>query len=577
MFGSGGQVINMPSHEAQWGLAEMTTPGKKTGKRFAGQPIALQAYKKDEIGITDQIEVDGLNTTIGKLMVNDKIPEKFRDHGVVFNKNNTRAMAKKVIMSKPSSVPGMVNTWKDLGNDFAYKNGFTIGIEDLNIKPAERSRLARYGASAIRIAKDKEALVEKLGPELNEKFVDSLTSKDIKGNSIVRMMKSGGRGDKENFRQMLGIYGSMGGPKGSTLPYINTGNFAQGMDFPEYLGSLYSGRSSIVATYKGVPLGGEFAKESVNSTIDIVISEKDCGTKNGIVVDRGDEAQLFGRYRVGQEKLGPIKSSREIRTKQVKIRSPLTCEAKSGVCQICYGLNDNVEMPVVGDNIGVHAATSLSEPVTQLLLRQFHAGAGANKELGNAYDQVRGLFFGAKNIKNQATLSEAEGKVGEITPAPAGGHLVMVENKEHFVPAARNLLVKKKKMTEALRTIYDDVANVAPHHMETAVLALTKHTRVLGSGDSLTWEVGDTPLLSTVRYENKALKRPIVHEPFFSSASSITLLKRSYLDQIGRKEIKKATQRGVAQGWTDELKSHSPLRPWLLGSSDFSVGSRGEY
>jgi DNA-directed RNA polymerase subunit beta' len=607
MFGSGGSVINMPAHEAQWGLAEMTAPGKKTAKKFAGQQKAIDAYRSGKIDITDVIQVGNLTTTVGKILVNASIPKKYQDHSTVFDKGATKKLAKKIIVDYPTYVPGMVNNWKDLGNEYAYQNGFTIGVDDLSISKGTRDRMAERAASRVKMSTNKAATSEQVGEDVNKEFVDSLRPVEKKNNAIFRMMKSGARGDKGNFQQLLGIYGSMKGPGGRTMPFLNKGNLSQGMSFPDYLGTLYQGRESIVATYKGVPLGGEFAKEAVNSAIDILITEKDCGTDQGIVVDRDDEKQLLGRFIVGQESKGPITSSKDIRTKQVRIRSPLTCEASNGVCRICYGLNDNMKMPQIGDNIGVHAATSLSEPVTQLLLRQFHAGAGTSKSLGTAYDRVKGLFFMPETIKNKAVLAQNTGEVEDIKPGPAGGDIIQISNAEHFIPETGDRLVNKgdivqqgqpissgiphpkevfrlrgvdatrKQLLGDLKDIYDSVADVAPHHFETSILALTNNTRVLDPGDNKEYEVGDVALLSGVRSKNKTLKNPIQHEPFIKGARAIPTLKKDFLTQVSRREIKKAVQRGAGQGWRSEIRGFSPLNPWIMGDFDARTGPRGEY
>jgi DNA-directed RNA polymerase subunit beta' len=607
MFGAGGSVINMPAHEAQWGLAEMTAPGKPTTKKFASQQKAIEAYHNGVIGITDIIQAGNLTTTVGKILVNASIPQKYQDHKAIFDKNLTKTLAKKIIVDYPTYVPGMVNTWKDLGNEYAYQSGFTIGIDDLSISKATRDRLAEHAASQVKIATDKPGASERLGEEINKEFIDSLRPVDKKNNAIYRMMKAGARGDRGNFQQLLGIYGPMKGAGGRTMPFLNKGNLSQGMSFPDYLGTLFQGRESIVATYKGVPLGGEFAKETVNSAIDVLITEKDCGTSSGILVARDDEKQLLGRFIVGQESQGPITSSSSIKTRHVKIRSPLTCEAKNGVCRICYGLNDNMHLPQIGDNIGVHAATSLSEPVTQLLLRQFHAGAGTSKSLGTAYDRVRGLFFMPENIKNKAVLAQHSGEVTDVRPGPAGGDVIQIQNAEHFIPESGSRLVGKgdivqrgqpissgiphpkevfklrgidatrKQLLGDLRDIYENVADVSPHHFETSILALTNQTRILEPGDNKEYEPGDVALLSEVRNKNRTLKNSIVHEPFITGAKVIPTLKKDFLTQVSRREIKKAITRGAGQGWRSPIRGYSPLNPWILGSFSETIGPRGEY
>jgi hypothetical protein len=265
-------------------------------------------------------------------------------------------------------------------------------------------------------------------------------------NSFVQMASSGARGSKSQVAQINYAPGLLSDHNGDVILHPVLGNYGQGMEFADYWTTLYGARKGSLDKQLMTSKPGALNKEIVNTAMNIVIGSKDCGTKHGIPMNTED-AHLIGRYLtdgtlVTKANIDSIRKHH----KEVIIRSPAMCELPQGVCQICYGLDSEHNHSSIGTNIGIQAAQSLSEPLTQSAMKTFHTGgiASASGGVFGGFETVANFLQAPETFKNKAILSKHNGMVESITPGSAGGWHININGENHFVnPRSGNLLVKK--------------------------------------------------------------------------------------------------------------------------------------
>ena len=255
-------------------------------------------------------------------------------------------------------------------------------------------------------------------------------------NPIYMMANSGARGSMNQIRQLAGMRGLMANTAGKTIEIPIKSNFREGLSVLEYFISTRGARKGMADTALRTADSGYLTRRMVDVCQDVIIREKDCGTSEGVwasaVYDRGQMVESFGTAIHGRFPAAPITdpatgellfdTDHMLMPEDAKvleahgihkafIRSVLTCEASTGVCAKCYGINLAIGMPVnAGEAVGVIAAQSIGEPGTQLTMRTFHTGGVAGDDITQGLPRVEELFE-ARKPKKMAVLSETSGTV----------------------------------------------------------------------------------------------------------------------------------------------------------------------
>src|SRR5262249_54600276 len=181
----------------------------------------------------------------------------------------------------------------------------------------------------------------------------------------------GARGNQEQLRQLAGMRGLMARPSGQVVSRPVTSSLREGLSVLEYFSSTHGARKGLTDTALKTAEAGYLTRKLIDVAQNVVVSMHDCGTIRGIETD-----SLRGRVLVSGQ--GPLTEEQATRMKEsggVRVRSPLTCAAPSGVCRLCYGLDLSTgELVEEGTAVGIVAAQSIGEPGTQLTLRTFHLG-----------------------------------------------------------------------------------------------------------------------------------------------------------------------------------------------------------
>ncbi|MEW6517476.1 MAG: DNA-directed RNA polymerase subunit beta' [candidate division FCPU426 bacterium] len=487
-----GRPIIVPSQDIVLGCYYLTKelPGAKgEGRVFSSSEEVLIALAAGELSHHAKIKVrtEGkrLEITAGRVYFNEVVvPRSLRYVNKLLNKKeltNLVAMCFKRLGTYETVM--MLDRMKEIGFEFATRAGITVGMDDIQV-PANKPSL-------ITLAKKEVAEIERqyqqgviTDGERYNKVIDIWThttdniadvmmeglSQDRSGfNPIFMMADSGARGSKMQIRQLAGMRGLMAKPQqkitgqvGEIIESPIVANFREGLTVLEYFISTHGARKGLADTALKTADAGYLTRRLVDVAQDVIISEDDCGTLNGIsigAIREGSEVieplkeRILGRValdnvvdllsdevlvRSGQEITEEISEKIENAVvEKIRIRSVLTCESKRGVCAKCYGRNlATGRMVEVGEAVGIIAAQSIGEPGTQLTLRTFHIGGTASRVLEISKIEVKNdgivRFHNARLIQNsegngivlnrnaELGIYDDRGSERELYPLPYG-------------------------------------------------------------------------------------------------------------------------------------------------------------
>lgn len=383
--------------------------------------------------------------TAGILIINDMLPSdvRFSTTSPIDSKEFKRKM--KLFAKKyPDRYAKTISKIAHVGEKMAFYLGANVGPEDLKANSTQTKKLI----SKIEKEMNKAKTIDKKRDILLSGFnkAVSLTSKiNEDKNEMAQQVKSGSRGKPAQFARMA--IGPIYAVDMNQLPKptLIKNNFTNGLNSQEYFNVSSQGRFSSVQAANATSEPGALGKVLIANTDDQTVTMIDCGTSNGIFMDSSDR-HILGRFEAGTNKLIDETYFKELskKKKKVKVRSPNTCQAKKGVCAKCYGLKPDGKLPSVGDNVGIIAAQTIGQVLTQMTLSTKHSTMGKKDS-----DEVAGVE-GFKAIANSpasftgaAIVSLENGVVSNIEKAPQGGNYVVIEKKKYYV--SPNLKVKVKK------------------------------------------------------------------------------------------------------------------------------------
>ena len=442
-----GAPITVPSQDMVLGLYYITKlrPGAKgEGLIFYGPEEAIIAYNERRVDIhapikviVDDVDETGMmikhmvETSVGRVIVNEIIPTEVGFVNIVISKKTLRDIISRVIKRVGMArACDFLDGIKNLGYRMAYEGGLSFNLDDIII-PKEKAEIVKKGNDEIEqitmnynmgFITDNERYNQVIDTwthvnhDLKSTLMKQMTEADQGFNAVFMMLDSGARGSADQIAQLAGMRGLMAKPQkagaeGAQIienPILS--NFKEGMSVLEYFISTHGARKGLADTALKTADAGYLTRRLVDVSHDVIITEEDCGTLRGLVctaLKDGDEVisslseRILGRVSVhdiihpttgklivaaGEEITEPIAAEIEASPiESVEIRSVLTCESRHGVCMKCYGRNlATSRMVQKGEAVGVIAAQSIGEPGTQLTLRTFHAGGIAANAAANA-------------------------------------------------------------------------------------------------------------------------------------------------------------------------------------------------
>ncbi|HZT74969.1 MAG TPA: DNA-directed RNA polymerase subunit beta' [Terriglobales bacterium] len=462
VFGSAEDVLIA----LEMGEVETMTPIRL---RYSGELIDLNtAFDNQDVVRADKQTVKDhfIDTTVGTVILNDHLPQGMPFVNGLLKKRGLSSLVNYAYLTfgLEHSVK-MLDEIKALGFNAATRAGISIGIDDLVI-PANKQALVKdaekqvvevqkqYLDGAITNGERYNKVVEiwsNITERVSDEMFGVLEKQDREGtvNPVYIMADSGARGSKQQIRQLSGMRGLMAKPSGEIIETPITANFREGLTVLQYFISTHGARKGLADTALKTADSGYLTRRLVDVAQDVIISEIDCGTVDGIyvsaIVDSGEIVESLRDRIVGRVSLERIKDyegstivevNQEITEdlaariqnagiERVLIRSVLTCESKRGVCVMCYGRNlASGKLVELGEAVGVIAAQSIGEPGTQLTMRTFHIGGTASKVSEQSRQESK-----SKGFVRFLNLATVRSKEGDLVVMNRNGSIAVVDDK----------------------------------------------------------------------------------------------------------------------------------------------------
>jgi DNA-directed RNA polymerase subunit beta' len=499
-----GQPITVPTQDMVLGLYYLTKAkkgGKGEGRVFANTeevlmalearevetltPIRLRytgpvldmttAYDDQDLTHTEPVQYDKqyISTTVGRAILNDALSDGMPYVNGLLKKKGIGQLVNYCYLNLGLEVTvKMLDRIKDLGFNYATRSGLSVGLDDMVIpdtkytvvRDAEKQVIAvqqQYLDGAITNGERNNKVIQiwsSVTEKVADEMFDNMKNADKEGmmNPIYIMADSGARGSKQQIRQLSGMRGLMAKPSGEIIETPITANFREGLTVLQYFISTHGARKGLADTALKTADSGYLTRRLVDVAQDVIVSEQNCGTVEGIyvgpIVESGEIIEPLRDRIIGRVSLEKIKDfegqvivevNQEISEdfanaiqgagiEKVKIRSVLTCESKRGVCILCYGRNlASGRMVELGEAVGVIAAQSIGEPGTQLTMRTFHIGGTASRV--SQQSSLDAKNPGTVRFLNMLTV---RAKSGDLVAMNRSGAIAIVDErgreKEHY-------------------------------------------------------------------------------------------------------------------------------------------------
>ncbi len=504
-----GDPIIVPSQDIVLGIYYMTRDkpyAKGENSSFASREEVRCAYDYGEVGLHAKIQVringERVKTTVGRVLLSEVLPEElpFASINRVMNK---KALAQLIdLCYRKAGVKATVllaDRLKDLGYQFATRSGLSISINDMVVPQAKSQILDHAFEAVMEIDRQyNEGLITegekynkavdiwaKATEDVAAEMMREIATEEITGtdgvtkqieafNPIYMMADSGARGSKDQMRQLAGMRGLMAKPSGEIIPTPITANFREGLTVLQYFVSTHGARKGLADTALKTANSGYLTRRLVDVSQDVIISEHDCGTLDGIQVEAlreaGEEIQRLGERILGRiahdDIIDPVTAEvlltagseideaaviriEEAGIERVSIRSALTCRSLRGICAMCYGRDlAQGKLAQIGEAIGIIAAQSIGEPGTQLTMRTFHIGGTASKNIERT--SITNRYPGTVRFLNLNTVRNREGDLvamnrnGEISIVSEAGR----ERERYIINYGAKLKVTNGQQVE---------------------------------------------------------------------------------------------------------------------------------
>jgi DNA-directed RNA polymerase subunit beta' len=570
-----GEPIIVPSQDVVLGLYYMTRErvgAKGEGMAFSDVAEVHRAYESRNIDLQAKVKVrlvehvrdaSGqlvknvrvVNTTAGRALLSEILPK-----GLSFDAIN-QDMTKKIISGTINACYRTVGLKETVvfadqlmytGFQYATRSGVSIGVDDM-VVPQQKTKILATADKEVKEIQEQyssglvtngerynkvvdiwsrtndqvaKAMMEKLGTdEVSDAKGNKVRQKSF--NSIFMMADSGARGSAAQIRQLAGMRGLMAKPDGSIIETPITANFREGLNVLQYFISTHGARKGLADTALKTANSGYLTRRLVDVAQDLVVTEIDCGTINGLsitpIVEGGDVVEGLGERVLGRvvsedvvvassgevlvkagalidEKL--VKLLEKMGIDQVMVRSPITCETRYGVCAQCYGRDLGRGHRInIGEAVGVIAAQSIGEPGTQLTMRTFHVGGAASRAAA-----ANGVEVKSKGTIRLHNIKTVRHEKGHLVAVSRSGELGVVdefgrERERYKIPYGATITVNDADIVTAGQA----VANWDPHThpVVTEVAGMIKFSDFV-DGITVTSQVDDvTGLTSTVVLDPK--------------------------------------------------------------------------
>jgi DNA-directed RNA polymerase subunit beta' len=636
--------VTMPSQDMIIGLFWLTTDRDDqvgAGRVFSSPAEAIMAFDHGEITLQSPIKVrlldtvpplgtlvEGeeeapqslfLETTLGRVFFNDTLPG---DYPFVNYEVGKKALGQIVndLAERYTKVEvaASLDALKDAGFHWATRSGVTVSIDDVTTPQNKTELLEQYEAQAEKVQKQferglvtdderRQELIE-IWTQASNDVAKAMESNFDRSNPIYMMVDSGASGNMMQIRQVAAMRGLVANPKGDIIPRPIKANFREGLSVLEYFISTHGARKGLADTALRTADSGYLTRRLVDVSQDVIIREDDCGTERGLPKENV-ETSAYARTAAVEithpdtgetlagagEDLGDVKIGELIAAgiEEVKVRSVLTCDARTGTCAKCYGRSlATGKLVDIGEAVGIIAAQSIGEPGTQLTMRTFHTGGVASAD-----DITQGLprvveLFEARSPKGRSPISEAAGRIEieetdkarKVLVAPDDGSEVqeypvskrsrlLVQDGDH-IEVGQKLTVGTEDPQDVLRILgvrkaqehlVDEVqqvyrsqgVSIHDKHIEIIVRQMLRRVTVIESGAT---NLLPSDLVDRVRFEEE--NRRVVSEgdtpasgrPVLMGITKASLATESWLSAASFQETTRVLTDAAINGRSDSLR-----------------------
>jgi len=620
-------------HATNGKVPEGAPEGYEALPTFEDASAAMIAYEHRTLGLQQWIRVrwggELIRTTVGRVIFNEAFPKRwnegFRNH--IIDKSALRKLITECYRRHGNAATAeFLDAIKSLGFRYATQSGTTVSISDI-VVPDEKFKILDTAQENVDGLQDffDQGFIS--GDEQYNKTIEiwSRASEDVTAamqaaqsplNPVFMMATSGARGSISQVKQLGGMRGLMSDPSGRILEIPVKASLKEGLTVLEYFISTHGARKGLADTALRTADSGYLTRRLVDVAQDVIVREEDCGTSQGIVVFDiavGKEIieplydRIIGR-RAAEDIKDPLKPKTKLveraaeideekaRTliaagiKEVKIRSVLTCQAKYGVCSMCYGRNLATGRAVdIGEAVGIIAAQSIGEPGTQLTLRTFHTGGVATEDIITGLPRVEEIFE-ARKPKGEAKITTVSGTV-RITEEKSKRVVVVTDDNgeahDYDVPNNTHMSVQEGQRVEAGDRLNEGSLN--PHdileykgenalqqylvqevqkvyrsqgvdindkHIETIVRSMMRKVKIVDGGDTrmLPGQLIESSVFAEENDKMKSEKKKIAEgKPVLLGVTKASLATESFLSAASFQETTRVLTDAAIKGKHDPL------------------------
>jgi len=465
-----GQPVVTPRQDMVLGTYWLTLDAdKKQEPRLFGDYAEVQsAYDMGIVTYHSPVKIPHnggvIDTTVGRVLFNAVLPEELRFINQVLDRGKIREIVTALFDRFGGEVTAeVVDKIKTIGFAAATVAGVSISINDVAVPPEKAAMIAaaekkvaeidrQFQRGLITEQERYEATV-KIWTDATRDVIEAMMRTLDRRGSVYMMATSGARGNTQQMGQIGGMRGLIADPQGRIIDLPIRSNFREGLSVLEYFISTHGGRKGLADTAIRTADSGYLTRRLVDVAQDVIVRLEDCNDEDGIFINADEVGavepfadRLFGRL-VAQDIKDPknklvakrgdaidlelAKTIADSGVRRARVRSPLGCHAKHGICRACYGRSlASGKLVEVGEAVGIIAAQSIGEPGTQLTMRTFHTGGVAGKDITMGLPRVEELFE-ARVPKGVAVVCEIDG-IAEIVRDPDGSRKIVVRNSQDY-------------------------------------------------------------------------------------------------------------------------------------------------
>ena len=649
--GSGDPVIAAKLLDILLGCFWMTkqVDGEKgEGMKFPGPNLAMTAHDYGLVKLRAKIFLRGkegtkyhdpdneiIETTVGRIMFNSILPEDYPLINEEVDKKKMAAIVNDFINRYGlDGLPKILDQIKDFGFNYATKSGITWAIDDLHIPPKKEEIVkdAILEAGSIKDQYNEGLLSEEEKKRkltlcwhaAKNKIEEKIPGTLDKNGSVYDMWKSGARGSLGQITNMAGMKGLIINSRGEEIETPVLSNSKEGFSPIEYFTSTHGSRKGLTDTALNTARAGYLTRRLFDVAQDVVIQELDCGTKKAITItkttgDSGIDVDLSKKIR-GRVLAEDIKDAKgkviykkgdlikkdeaqiieDIGIEEVKVRSPLTCESRHGICSKCYGIDlGRDELVDLGEAVGTVAAQAIGEPGTQLTMRTFHAGgtASVGGDITQGLPRVEEVFERRKP-KSPSLIAKVDGIISDIKAEGKDKVIILSpkesskskskRNTEYVMTPARSALIKvgdevvkgqmltdgsadisevfkyageakaQEYIISQINKIYElQGETVSRKHIEVIVRQMFSRAKILDGGDTR-FTMGDVVNRNDFEIENAEVddggKMKAKAESIVLGITEVSLSRKSFLSAASFQHTTKTLINAAIRGAEDELR-----------------------